>query len=281
MLKLEDFDFYQVIELPDGRLTPGMFDHRDDPRRYGFDDPAVFRGKRVLDVAANDGFWSFWSERQGASEVVAIDVENYVDYDWGFDGPPPEIVGTRQPDKTLSFYALKSEFGSDVKRQKASIYDLNPDRFGTFNAVFVYGLLYHLRHPQLALDKARSVCDGFVVIETHVNNINRMLPHSLIYFDDVYYGSTNWCGPSEAGVVAWMRSAGFNHVFVERGIAKPDRQHFVGVVDEALLPRFKAAPNLRYCDDSYFAELRDAAKKHFEGSWYAGHAEITASAKPD
>ena len=44
-----------------------------------------FKGKRVLDVATDEGWWAFWSEMQGAEYVEASDVERGEDYDWGLE----------------------------------------------------------------------------------------------------------------------------------------------------------------------------------------------------
>ena len=33
------------------------------------------------------------------------------------------------------------------------MYELDPKTFGTFDMVFFFGVLYHLRHPLLALEK--------------------------------------------------------------------------------------------------------------------------------
>lgn len=191
LVNLDDYNFYHVMDLPDGRTTPGAADHRNHPGFLTLDQPGLFKEKRVLDIGANDGFWSFWSEQAGAADVLAIDVEKYTDYDWGFDGPPASMCQVPQQNKDIVFFALRDALKSQVRREHASVYDLNPERFGLFDIVFCYGLLYHLRHPLLALERIRGVCCDFVVIETHINNRHRMLPHSLFFWDDVFYGHTN------------------------------------------------------------------------------------------
>jgi len=39
---------------------------------------------------------------------------------------------------------------------RASVYDLNPKTFASFDLVFFFSVLYHLRHPLLALEKIHS-----------------------------------------------------------------------------------------------------------------------------
>ena len=47
------------------------------------------------------------------------------------------------------------------------MYELDPRTFGTFDMVFFFGVLYHLRHPLLALEKILSVCTGTLLMQTH------------------------------------------------------------------------------------------------------------------
>ena len=252
-------DYYHVIDLPDGTSTSGATDHRDQPAYLGIDAPGLLAGKRALDIAALDGFWAFWLERAGADDVLAIDVETYENYDWGFDGPPDSIAELAMPRKDEGFWRLHKQFDSKVRRESCSVYDLDPDKHGQYDAVFMYGLLYHLRHPLLSFDRIRAVCQGFLVVETHVVASQSDLPVALFYEDDVLGGApTNWTGPTESCVVHWLKSAGFPRVFAERVPAnKPqDRQRFIAVVDEAWLPTFDGNANFQLCADDYFARSR-------------------------
>lgn len=61
-MDFKDYDFFHVIDLPDGRVTPGVTDHRDQPKLLGIDASGLLQGRRVLDVGANDGFWCGPSE---------------------------------------------------------------------------------------------------------------------------------------------------------------------------------------------------------------------------
>jgi tRNA (mo5U34)-methyltransferase len=252
-------DYFHVIDLPDDTATPGNMDLRDQPAYLGLDRTGVFKDKTVLDIGANDGFWSFWAEKQGdARDVLAIDVEDYRSYDWGHAGPPKAVEGFRQPDKSHGFYHLHKLFESRVRRERLSVYQLDPTRHGEFDFVIFYGVLYHLRHPLFALDQVRRVCRGAALVETHVCAAHNQLPMSLFYEDDVYSGPTNWCGPTEACVVHWMRNAGFPIIFAERQDhkKKAERQRFIGVVDPSLRSAFADNPHFFQCDADYFARSR-------------------------
>src|SRR3546814_10478593 len=61
--------WYHRIELPYGIVTPGP--NPLNPNVYRV--PEDLSGRRVLDVGAWDGYWTFEALRRGAREVVAID----------------------------------------------------------------------------------------------------------------------------------------------------------------------------------------------------------------
>src|SRR5712672_2228288 len=103
------FPWYHTIELGDGIVTEGMFDHRGVTDRYLL--PADLAGMRCLDVGTMDGFWAFEMERRGADEVVAIDLGKPDELDW----PPlwrdqvrPTLDETKQARFALAHHALRS-----------------------------------------------------------------------------------------------------------------------------------------------------------------------------
>ena len=49
-----------------------------------------------------------------------------------------------------------------------NVYDLDRKKFGTFDLVMFFGVFYHLKHPQLALEKLREVCTGTLLFQTHI-----------------------------------------------------------------------------------------------------------------
>jgi len=95
--------------------------------------PEDLTGKRVLDIAPWNGFFSFECIRRGASEVVSLGPDD------------PSKTGY---DKTRDLL----EIDNCIYRQE-SVYDLSIAEHGTFDIVLCLGLLYHLRYPLLALDR--------------------------------------------------------------------------------------------------------------------------------
>ncbi|MBV8809180.1 MAG: methyltransferase domain-containing protein, partial [Acidobacteriaceae bacterium] len=130
--------WFQRIELPGGLQTPGWSDPKVEKLPY-FGLPEKTTGMRVLDIGHAEGFFSFEAEKRGATEVIAID--NY----------PPMI---------RKFEICRAALESRVHSYLTSVYDLDPKTFGTFDLVMFYGVLYHLRHPILALQHIHSVCSG-------------------------------------------------------------------------------------------------------------------------
>src|SRR5437763_15351542 len=72
--------WYHTLDLGQGVVTPGMFDHRPIVGRYPL--PTDLSGKRCLDVATMDGFWAFEMERRGAAAVTALDLADPAELDW-------------------------------------------------------------------------------------------------------------------------------------------------------------------------------------------------------
>ena len=139
--------WHHRIELRPNVITPGMQDTPALEAQISID--TDFTGKRVLDIGARDGYFSFLAEARGASEVVAL------------DNVSPDITG---------FNTAKMLLGSDVQYIVANVYDLNVQEFGTFDVVFFLGVIYHLRHPLLALDRIWDVSNlgADLYIETHM-----------------------------------------------------------------------------------------------------------------
>ena len=75
-----DIAWYHTFDLPDGTATRGMFDHRRVAPKLPI--PASLEGKRCLDVAAADGFWSFELAKRGAKEVVSLDLPDTTRQDY-------------------------------------------------------------------------------------------------------------------------------------------------------------------------------------------------------
>jgi tRNA (mo5U34)-methyltransferase len=188
--------WYHRMDLGHGIVTPGWNDPAYTLRRLHL--PASLAGKTVLDVGAWDGFYSFEAERRGAARVVATD-----HFCWGHGGP-----GTR-----AGFDLAHRALGSRVEAMEVDVLDLGPERVGTFDVVLFLGVLYHMRHPLLALERVASVTRELLVVETLVDLLGTRRPRAAFYPGRELNGDpTNWWGPNPAAVVAMLASVGFGRV---------------------------------------------------------------------
>jgi tRNA (mo5U34)-methyltransferase len=172
--------------------------------------PAELTGKTVLDIGCNAGFYSLEMKRRGASRVLGID----------FD--PAYLDQAR-------FAADMS--GLDVEFQQLSVYDV-AKLHEKFDIVLFMGVLYHLRHPLLALDLIREhVVRDTMIFQSMQRGARNVAPvesdysfwetepfgkpgYPVLYFVENRYAHdpTNWWIPNRACAEAMLRSAGFRIV---------------------------------------------------------------------
>jgi len=73
---------YQEFTLSDNAVSPLPADAPLAQKRTlveHYFDPRFMKGKTLLDIGANGGFFSFWAHLSGATDVVALDMdERYV-----------------------------------------------------------------------------------------------------------------------------------------------------------------------------------------------------------
>jgi len=247
--------WHQRWQLFDGIYLPGRNDVETMLESVGL--PGDLTGQRVLDVGAWNGGFSFECERRGASEVIALSLED---------------------PKTSGFDRLKSLLGSNVSYVLGSVYNLDPDVLGEFDIVLFLGVLYHLRYPLLAADKLRRVTKGELFIETHVidqcfipagKTSSEAVPSAEISpsLQDVplwqFYRRTelsgdasNWFGPNIRAVLDGFGSAGFDVTMTQSwghraGFrARPSRTTDLDLSYEGLSQILQQGLNLRFSDPS-------------------------------
>lgn len=210
------------IEVAPGIVTPGSQD--SERKLASLRIPEHFDGRRLLDVGASDGYFSFVAESRGA-EVVAID---------------------RHPTHTTGFETAASLLRSSVAYRRLDVYDLDPEDLGTFDFILFLSVLYHLRHPLLALDKLSSVAnpDATLWVESFVLDGHVVEPKTgekrgelaslapgladvpIVQFyagDELFSDSTNSWGPNLMALKAMVESAGFAIERIEAAPTSPKR----------------------------------------------------------
>jgi tRNA (mo5U34)-methyltransferase len=189
--------------------------------------PEDLRGRTVLDVGCNAGFYSLEMKRRGADLVVAIDSDEA--------------------------YLAQARFAAEVSNaeiefHRMSVFDVG--RLGRkFDLVLFMGVAYHLRHPLLALDVLHEYAVGDTLVfqsllrgQSEVERIEPDYPFTetlvfnqkgypkLHFVEDRYaHDPTNWWIPNLACAEAMLRSAGFaisDHpeleVFICKRVEMPD-----------------------------------------------------------
>ncbi len=206
--------------------------------------PPDLSGATVLDIGCNGGFYAIEMKRRGADRVVAIDSD---------EG-----------------YLAQARFAADVmgcaiEFRHLSVYDVG--RLGSrFDLVLFLGVLYHLRHPLLALDlihehvvgdrllfqsmqrgspAVEPVAETYPFAETAV--FDRPGWPKLHFVEHRYADDpTNWWVPNRACSEALLRAAGFAveahpepEVYLCRRAERPGRD---GAVYPATGPALGEAP---------------------------------------
>ncbi len=152
----------------------------------------------MLDIGAWDGWFSFEMERRGA-EVVAVDI-------------------VERP----AFRAAAQALGSRVQFILSDVYQLTPERLGRFDIVLFLGVLYHLKHPLLALERVCALTTNLACVESFVTDdgSNLAAPPAMEFYEtgELVGRYDNWSGPNTSCLLAFCRTAGFATVEL-RGVA--------------------------------------------------------------
>ncbi len=184
--RLAETGWWHSFELPDGRVIRGNNTLESLKTRIGmFPIPQDLRGKRVLDIGAWDGWFSFEMERRGA-EVVSVDC-----------------------DDSKNFRYLHRELNSRIDYRVMDMYELSPHKLGAFDIVLFLGVLYHLKHPLLALEKVCALTRDMAAIQTFISTEPGSPVMEFFEIDELGGQFDNWCAPNVACVTAMARTAGF------------------------------------------------------------------------
>lgn len=205
LARIDSRRWYHAIELWPGCVTPG--DIVPNPAFLDYPEVRDLTGRRVLDIGAWDGGYTFLAERRGAT-VTAYDIQD--------------------PDRS-GFNTAKALLGSTADHRLGSVYDLDPARHGTYDVVFYFGVFYHLFDPLRAFCAINRVLSpgGLLLFEgailDYAYNVDAawaakreaMAPYTtmpLAYYTSRTYGDndgSNWFVPNMACLTEWLVSTGF------------------------------------------------------------------------
>jgi tRNA (mo5U34)-methyltransferase len=203
-------DWFQNLDLCGVQTAPRHF-LGDYPnikwRLFQHAIPADLSGRTVLDIGCNAGFYSIEMKRRGAERVV------------GIDSDPAYLAQARFAAEVL---------GAEIEFRELDVYNVARLR-EQFDLVLFMGVLYHLRHPLLALDLLHEhVVRDTLVFQSLMRGSREVAAldadyefwetgifdrpgYPLMYFVEQRYSHdpTNWWIPNRACAEAMLRSAGF------------------------------------------------------------------------
>ena len=215
-------DWFHNLNLQGVQTAPNHFlgDYPEIKwRNFANAIPADLRGRTVLDIGCNAGFYSIEMKRRGAERVVGIDSDE--------------------------IYLAQAQFaakvsGLDIEFRQLSVYELARLK-EKFDLVLFLGVLYHLRHPLLALDLIHEhVARDLLVFQSMQRGSDEIEPLAedyhfwqtqvfdcpgyprLSFVEKKYSGDpTNWWIPNRACAEAMLRSSGFEI------LSHPEQEVFV------------------------------------------------------
>jgi tRNA (mo5U34)-methyltransferase len=176
-------------------------------RRFSDVVPKSLQGKTVLDIGCNAGFYAMEMKRRGADRVLGLDSR----------------------DEYLAQARFAAEVNDlDIEFRNLSVYEVGSLR-ESFDLVIFMGVLYHLRHPLLALDLIyEHVARDLMLFQSMQRGSERSGKFDQDYdfwstdqFDSDEFPKlhfiehryaddpTNWWIPNRSCTEAMLRSAGF------------------------------------------------------------------------
>ena len=203
--------WFHNLHLPGGRQTAPDHPLGDFPAfkwaQIAPHLPEDLTGARALDIGCNAGFYTFELARRGA-QVLAVDIDEHY------------LRQARWAGEELGL-------ADRVELRRMGVYDLAVLEEEPFDVVLFLGVLFHLRHPLLALDLVAEATAGTLVLQTltlpgeerieappdlPIDARERLRepgwPSMAFIEHDLAGDPTNWWAPDAPAVEAMLRKSG-------------------------------------------------------------------------
>jgi 2-polyprenyl-3-methyl-5-hydroxy-6-metoxy-1,4-benzoquinol methylase len=192
--QIEKLSWWHVITFPDGTVTPGRCDYRQEEHSKRFQLPEDMTGLNVLDLGTFDGYWAIEAKKRGADVVAA-------------DRWEPMLETAKL---ALGSFGIPYCWLGDLDKTSNANW-----MHGMFDIVLFYGILYHLKNPyEGMLNAARFLKPGGRLFLESAVNQGKMAGLSsdiplLWVIDEVHHGdATNYHMPNEAAIIQLAKMAG-------------------------------------------------------------------------
>jgi tRNA (mo5U34)-methyltransferase len=202
--------WFHNLHLPSGHQTAPDHPLGDFPAfKWEQIEPYVPRdltGQRALDIGCNAGYYSFQLAARGA-DVLAVDLDEHY------------LAQAR-------WAASQLDHDGRIEFRQMTVYDLARIA-DEFDLILFLGVLYHLRHPLLALDAVAERLRGVLIVQTltmpgeqpqptpddiSIDERHRLTepgwPRAAFIEHRLAGDGTNWWALDDACVQAMLRSAG-------------------------------------------------------------------------
>ena len=194
--KIGRYDWFHTIDFGNGVVSRGHCTAEVLRAKADCYFSVSPKGKTVLDIGCWDGYFSLEALRRGAARVLATD--HYVWHSRWNRG---------------SFNLVHERLAPELEVRDIDVFDISPSTVGSFDFVLFTGVLYHTRHPLLALEHAASVCTDVLVVETVLDAVKVPQPAMVFYpGSELKQDPSNWWGPNQLCVEAMLRDVGFANI---------------------------------------------------------------------
>jgi tRNA (mo5U34)-methyltransferase len=196
--QIDALRWFHQIDFGNGIITPGLASLAQMNAQADIYFSDGVGGLSVLDIGCWDGFNSLEAVRRGATRVLAMD-------HWVWHYHP---FAKRDTVELVREYAAP-----DLKILDIDLFNIGPNNVGRFDVVLFCGVLYHLRDMLAGLERAASVTDKMLVLETHMDARDIDRPAAIFYPTVECNGDgTNWWGPNRACVEGMISDVGFSQI---------------------------------------------------------------------
>jgi len=171
--------------------------------------PADLRGKSVLDIGCNSGFFSLEMKKRGADRVVGVDIM-------------PHLLAQSR--------FASHWFDLPLELHECGAYDVQ-SLGSEFDIVVFIGVLYHLKHPLYALEQIASICKETMYFQSvirgsagdieprddypvnEVDAFNHPNWPKLYFIEKKFNGDeSNWWFATRSCLKAMLRTSGFRTI---------------------------------------------------------------------